>query len=117
MKRLVAVCLFAFAAVLVVACSDGGGPNPVGPINEASGATAVTADARSNSYPILLCHPNPDETDGDPAWVVIQVDDDSRKQRGHLRHGDYTTGSCSGLNTLSVGDDCSCCTTASCGQV
>jgi hypothetical protein len=108
MKKLIAFCLVLAAAGMIVACSPGASSStPVSPQT----ASFSAGEERRNVTPVLLCHYAKGD---DPQWVVIEVDNNSNKYAGHVRHGDYTTSSCSTLVNLAVEDNCTCCTTNSC---
>ncbi|HEX9801572.1 MAG TPA: hypothetical protein VGC00_15550 [Thermoanaerobaculia bacterium] len=118
MKKVLSLCLLALvAAVVVVACSDGATSTPASPtVDNAANVTNVT-DARRNATPVLLCHHQKGDT---PAWVVIEVDNSASQVNRHLRHGDFTTGTCDGgLGGFEVGDNCTCCVAGgvSCGTI
>jgi hypothetical protein len=109
MKKMIALGLAFVAAALVAACNQSSTSTPVAP--QMASLSVASADARSDNSPVLLCHHAKGD---DPAWIVITVDNGSVKYKGHLRHGDYTNGTCTGLNALAAGADCTCCATHTC---
>jgi hypothetical protein len=108
MKKMIALGLVFVAAALVVACNQSSSTGT--PVSPQSTALSVSTE-RNNSYPVTLCHHAKGD---DPAWVVIQVDNSASTINRHLRHGDYTTSTCSGLSGLAVEADCTCCTQGGC---
>ncbi|HEX9801571.1 MAG TPA: hypothetical protein VGC00_15545 [Thermoanaerobaculia bacterium] len=115
--------LWMFALALVVglgafACSEGSNSSPLAPVtNDSSSLTNVTGGVRSNDFPVLLCHHNPDfATEGGFEWHVIEKDD-SQVEKHCVNHGDwedsndgsqYTCGDCD-LSGYVVGDACCAC--------
>lgn len=105
MKKWVALCVVLAAAASIAACTQGT-PTSTSIAPQSSTLISASGEARSNISPVLLCHKR---GKAEPPWIVIEVDDNSVKFNGHLRHGDLTSSTCDDISTLHPGDDCSCC--------
>jgi len=119
MKRVLCICLVAFAAALIAAC-NGAVSNPAAPDTanlsvgvDASNLTAATAEVRSNYNKVR--HDNPNEDDGDPLWVVVAVNSNGSAVSKHCdNHREFITSpvevcdDCD-LSGYEVGVDCSAC--------